>query len=91
MRGLEAYLGVALFRRTSRGLVLTGDASAVLPDVRDAFDRLAAATQRLRVGASRGLLTVAVSPSFGAKWLMPRLDRFDPSTGPVSSRPPNCT
>ena len=76
VRALEEWLGVRLFKRVSKGLALTDDAVAVLPDVRDAFDRLASATHRLRAGASRGVVTVTVSPSFGAKWLMPRLERF---------------
>jgi LysR family glycine cleavage system transcriptional activator len=76
VRALEQWLGVPLFRRTSKGITLTADAEAVLPSLRDAFDQLAAVTHRLKSGADRGVVTVTVSPSFGAKWLMPRLEHF---------------
>lgn len=76
VRALEEWLGVKLFRRSAKGLVLTEDAAAALPDLRDAFDRLASVTHRLRAGAARGVVTVTVSPSFAAKWLMPRLEHF---------------
>ncbi|CAB3754070.1 Glycine cleavage system transcriptional activator [Paraburkholderia solisilvae] len=32
--------------------------------------------ERLREGSSSGVLTVTVSPAFAAKWLLPRIDRF---------------
>jgi LysR family transcriptional regulator, glycine cleavage system transcriptional activator len=44
--------------------------------VRDAFDRLAAGTERLLQRQSAGVLTVTTSPNFAAKWLVHRLGRF---------------
>jgi LysR family transcriptional regulator, glycine cleavage system transcriptional activator len=76
IRGLEERLGVRLFRRLPRGLLLTEEAQRYLPPVRDAFDRIAAATEQLGAGSSGGRLTVSVLPSFAAKWLVPRLGRF---------------
>jgi LysR family glycine cleavage system transcriptional activator len=76
IRALEERLGVRLFRRLPRGLLLTEEAQHYLPPVRDAFDRIAAATAQLAGGASSGSLTVSVLPSFAAKWLVPRLGRF---------------
>jgi LysR family glycine cleavage system transcriptional activator len=32
--------------------------------------------ERLREGGAKGMLTVTVSPAFAAKWLLPRIDRF---------------
>ena len=46
--GLEERLGVRLFRRLPRGLLLTEEAQRYLPPVRDAFDQIAAATERAR-------------------------------------------
>ncbi|QWT20178.1 transcriptional regulator GcvA [Bacillus sp. NP157] len=84
VRGLEEWLGVPLFHRTSKGklrLVPTEAAERALPDIRAGFDRLTVGVSRLREGASGGVLTVAVSPAFAAKWLIPRLERFrDEST-----------
>ncbi len=76
IKGLEERLGVRLFRRLPRGLLLTEEAQRYLPPVRDAFDRIAAATEQLTAGGSSGRLTVSVLPSFAAKWLVPRLGRF---------------
>jgi LysR family transcriptional regulator, glycine cleavage system transcriptional activator len=76
IRALEDLLGVKLFRRLPRGLVLTEEAQRYLPAVRDAFDRLEAATAELLAGRTEGALTASVLPSFGARWLVPRLGRL---------------
>jgi LysR family glycine cleavage system transcriptional activator len=76
VRALEGYFGVALFERRGKALVLTQAARGVLPDVQDAFDRLASASNRLRDARLGSVLTVSMPPSFAAKWLIPRLERF---------------
>ena len=76
IRGLEERLGVRLFRRLPRGLVLTDEAQRYLPGLRDAFARLEAATAELLARRTGGTLTASVLPSFAAKWLVPRLGRF---------------
>lgn len=76
VKALEDYLGVQLFRRLNRALLLTETGQASLPALRDAFDRLAQAVETLRVHDAEQPLTVSVAPSFAAKWLVPRLDRF---------------
>lgn len=76
IKALEEQLGVQLFRRAPRRLLLTDAGQLYLPEVRAAFDRLSAATAHLRRAESSGVLTVSVLPSFAAKWLVPRLRRF---------------
>ncbi|WP_083253832.1 transcriptional regulator GcvA [Pandoraea sp. ISTKB] len=79
VRSLEAWLGLSLFERSSSGrarLVPTQAAQRALPDLRDGFDRLNLGFAKLREGSTVGVLTVAVSPAFAAKWLLPRIDRF---------------
>ncbi|MGX4643694.1 transcriptional regulator GcvA [Massilia sp. SYSU DXS3249] len=79
VRTLEEWLGTPLFHRGSSGrarLVPTEAAERALPDIRAGFDRLTLGMERLREGAASGVLTVTVSPSFAAKWLLPRIDRF---------------
>jgi len=76
IRALEELLGVRLFRRLPRGLMLTDEAQRYLPAIRDAFDRIDAATEELAAVSASGALTVSVVPSFAAKWLVPRLGRF---------------
>ena len=76
VKALEDYFGVQLFRRLTRALMLTDAGQSVLPALKDAFDRLAEVDRSLRNRKDDRALTVSVPPSFGAKWLVPRLDRF---------------
>jgi LysR family transcriptional regulator, glycine cleavage system transcriptional activator len=76
IRSLEDHLGTELFHRSGRALALTEAGMLLLPDVREAFALLINATRGLRRHAFAGPLTVAVPPSFAAKWLVPRLSRF---------------
>ena len=76
IKALEAALGLQLFRRFNRRLMLTDAGQAYLPPLREALDGIAAATERLRAVEQTGSLKVSVLPSFAAKWLLPRLSRF---------------
>jgi LysR family glycine cleavage system transcriptional activator len=76
IKALEEWLGIPLFRRINRGLVLTDSGQAYLKPVRESFQRLGEATHRLKAKGRSGPLTVSVMPSFAGKWLMPRLRRF---------------
>jgi LysR family transcriptional regulator, glycine cleavage system transcriptional activator len=77
IRQLEAHLGCALFERNGRYLRLTDQGDAVLPGLADGFERLVDALTRLPASESSGPLTVSVTPSFAAKWLVPRLEKFN--------------
>ena len=76
VKGLEAELGVRLFRRERQRLVITDAGRSYLEVVRDAFDRLAMGTERLLERQKSGVLTITTSPDFAAKWLVHRLGRF---------------
>lgn len=76
VKSLEGYFGVALFRRLTRALLLTPAGQSVLPRLRDGFDMLAEACERLRSAESRRVLTVSVAPSLAARWLVTRLEGF---------------
>ena len=73
---LEDHLGVALFQRVNRQLVLTEAGGACLPGIRAAFEGLSTAIDSISVAGRSGVLTVSVAPSFASKWLLPRLERF---------------
>lgn len=73
---LEAQLGVELFERLNRRLRLTTLGRQYLPALSEAFDRIAFATQELRVDEQEGALRVTLMPSFAQVWLLPRLRRF---------------
>ena len=77
IQNLEDYVGAALFNRTTKGLLLTDAAQTALPALREAFDRLAEAASMMTAAVDGRRLTVSVAPSFAAKWLMPRLGRFE--------------
>jgi LysR family transcriptional regulator, glycine cleavage system transcriptional activator len=76
IKNLEATLGVQLFHRLNRGLRLSDAGQAALPLLRDGFERLAEAVQRLRAVDGRPALRVSAPPSLAAKWLLPRLSRY---------------
>jgi LysR family glycine cleavage system transcriptional activator len=77
IQNLEDYVGAALFRRTSKGLLLTDAAQTALPALREAFDRLAEAASLLTAAVDGRRLTLTAAPSFAAKWLVPRLGKFE--------------
>ena len=76
IKTLEEFIGAKVFRREKRALLLTDEAQASLPVLRDGFDRLEEAGKILMSRADVGRLTVSVAPSLAAKWLVPRLDAF---------------
>jgi len=77
IRGLEARLGIRLFRRVRQRIALSEAGAAYLPEVRTCLDRIEASTKQIltyRRGA--GVLNLATLPTFGTKWLAPRLESF---------------
>jgi LysR family glycine cleavage system transcriptional activator len=76
VHALEEDLGVKLFHRLNRAVALTPSARVLLPGLSEAFAGIQASVRRLRAHNDTGMLTVTVSPSFAAKWLVPRLHRF---------------
>ena len=54
VKALEERLGVALFVRRPRGLEITSEGEALLPDLRDAFDRMTNALERVGRKANSG-------------------------------------
>jgi len=76
IKGLEARLGVALFRRLPRGVMLTDEGTALLPVLSEAFDAVGAALDRFVDGRFQTVLSVGVVASFAACWLLPRPPAF---------------
>lgn len=74
IRALEEQLGASLFERSTRSLALTAAGRRLLPPATEAFELLARALADVRHGER--VLTVTTTPSFGARWLAPRLGRF---------------
>ena len=74
IRKLEDDLGICLFVREPHGVALTEEGRAFLPNIRRAFELIADATAAVRATPTR--LTISVTPTFAAKWLLPRLPAF---------------
>lgn len=76
VKALEERLGASLFRRLPRGLALTDEGQALLPVLRDSFDRIAELLQRFDAGVVREVLAVGSVGTFAVGWLLPRLASF---------------
>jgi LysR family transcriptional regulator, glycine cleavage system transcriptional activator len=76
IRALEDLLGVVLFRRTSKGLELTDEASAGLEPLRTGFLHFEDAVQAMQAGQSSHVYAIAAPRDFFAAWLAPRLAAY---------------
>lgn len=76
VKTLEEILGVPLFRRLPRGLALTEEGEALLPELTDAFRRIAGTLDRFEGGRLREVLTLGAVGTFVTGWLLPRLPEF---------------
>jgi len=86
VKALEERLGATLFHRLPRGLALTDEGQALLPVLKDSFDRMAAALARFDDGRGRELLSVGAVGSFAIAWLLPRLAGFEAAHPEVDLR-----
>lgn len=76
IRALEDHLGVVLFRRTSKGLELTGEGEAGLDALREGFLKFEESVQAMQAGQASDRYTIAVPREFYAQWLAPKLAAF---------------
>jgi LysR family glycine cleavage system transcriptional activator len=76
IQALEESLGLPLFERRHKALVLTEAGEAYYRSVAQTLDQLREATRRLRAARTGHVLTVTTTVSFAALWLVPRLARF---------------
>ncbi|ALP42695.1 transcriptional regulator GcvA [Aeromonas schubertii] len=76
IKALEEYLGIKLFRRKNRSLLLTEEGQGYFLDIKDIFASISEATEKLLARSAKGALTVSLQPSFAIQWLVPRLVRF---------------
>lgn len=73
---LERQLGIRLFERRGNAIVLTTAGSSYARDMHAALELILSASLRIMANPGGGNLHLAVLPSFGTRWLMPRLAQF---------------
>ena len=83
---LEEMVGLKLFIRHGRGVQINEDGRLYALQVREALHHIADATRLVQVKPRRQELTLAMVPSFGSHWLVPRLERFRATYPHISLR-----
>ncbi|WP_339631230.1 transcriptional regulator GcvA [uncultured Sneathiella sp.] len=76
VKALEDWLGVILFKRLNRAVILTNEGQNYVMGVRNGLEIIGAATEKIMLQDASGALHVDTLPSFAARWLLPRLSRF---------------
>jgi len=76
IKSLEEHLGIKLFMRKNRALLLTEEGQSYYLDIKEVFSSLHEATERLLARGAKGAITVSLQPSFAIQWLVPRLNAF---------------
>lgn len=76
VKALEDHLGVDLFERRARELVLTAEGQQLYRTAAELLDWLQEETDRLKSGVRGQQISVTASPGFTSLWLIPRLQRF---------------
>lgn len=76
IRQLEEALGVRLFVRKARSIVLTPEGQKYLDATIRAFGIIADATSELRGQVDQAHVRISLLPSFAANWLVARLSGF---------------
>ena len=85
IRGLEARLGVQLFRNLPRGVELTDAGFDYQKSISNALDLIAEATDQLSPQQVE-LLQLSCEPTFALKWLMPAIGEFNESHPNIETR-----
>ncbi|MCB1954051.1 MAG: transcriptional regulator GcvA [Rhodocyclaceae bacterium] len=76
IKQLEEHVGVHLFHRVHRAVVLTDAGRRYAQEITAAFARIDAATRDIGAEEKSDILSIHCTPSFATQWLMPRLARF---------------
>jgi LysR family transcriptional regulator, glycine cleavage system transcriptional activator len=73
---LEGQLGVLLFERNSRGVDLTPNGVEYASGIREALGIIRASSLDVMHKLHGGILNLAITATFGTRWLMPRIGGF---------------
>ncbi|WFU71209.1 LysR substrate-binding domain-containing protein [Bradyrhizobium sp. CB2312] len=73
---LEGLLEVELFARERQSIRLTAAGEAYAREIREALRKISTASFNVRANPKGGTLNLAILPTFGTRWLAPRLPLF---------------
>jgi LysR family glycine cleavage system transcriptional activator len=76
LQALEAQLGTSLILRKPKRMQLTPEGRQYATSVRGALQAISRASIDLTLSPQGGNLTLAILPTFGMRWLVPRLADF---------------
>ncbi len=76
LQKLEAQIDIALFDRKRKRVKLTAAGEIYLEEIQAALKQIANVTLRLKSNPEGGSLNLAILPTFGTRWLAPRLNDF---------------
>ena len=76
---LEEQLGVRLFERGARGVALTTEGRAYAKSIAAALGEIRSASLHIMTKTHGNTLNLAMLPTFGTRWLLPRIPDFVPS------------
>lgn len=76
VRALEEAVGSSLFVRDKQTVRLTLAGEAYAQEIRDALKRISQATLNFKANPAGGTLKLGILPTFGTRWLAPRLSQF---------------
>ncbi|MCP3706936.1 transcriptional regulator GcvA [Paraburkholderia sp. CNPSo 3274] len=86
VRQLEDWLGLDLFERRGRRVVLTASGRAYLAEVSAALDRIALATSEQLRATRAQIVRVNAPTTFALRWLLPQLSSFQLTNPAVEVR-----
>ena len=76
VRALEAQLGMELFARVGKSVRLTEAGKRYAEEVEKALQTIRRATLNAMTDQRGGTLNLAILPTFGTRWLIPRFPAF---------------
>jgi len=76
IKALEEFISIKLFTRKNRALFLTEEGQSYYIDIKDVFNNIQEATEKIFARAEKGAITVCLQASYAIQWLIPRLKSF---------------